>query len=452
MKLRKIAALTLSGLMAASLTACVGDTPTQTTAATAAATEAAVTAAEESKDETAAPEKAEDGSASSVKIGCIFPISGGSAEMGNLFKLGIQMAVDEFNDNGGVKSMGGASIELVWADSAGDPATGVTEIERLIVEQDVDCLLGPYNSNVGASTAPVAERYGVPYLLTNSNVDSILTNDYKYVFRANHANSDAAKNMVDQVVYMGEKNGSPVQSVAIVAENSDWGIGMAEALKPLCEAAGIKCDIVETFSTNAADMSNIVIKLKEAKPDIVFAMCYLSDAQLLTTQMKEYGVKSTIFADGAGFVTSTYLESAGDLAEGNFATAGWDVGAVEYKGAAAAALNDKFKTDYSGGQDLNEFSASGWLNASVMLSAIERAGSADKEAIREALQSTDIGPNDHELSLHAYEGIKFGEVRGMTNQNIYSGKLIIQVQDGKYVLIGPNTLVTEDKFNWPVEH
>ena len=451
MKLRRIAALALSGLMAASLTACVGDTPTQTTAATTAATEAAATTATESKDEPAEPEETKE-AASSVKIGCIFPISGGSAEMGNLFKLGIQMAVDDFNANGGVKSMGGAPIELVWADSAGDPATGVTEIERLIVEQNVDCLLGPYNSNVGASTAPVAERYGVPYLLTNSNVDSILTNGYKYVFRANHANSDAAKNMVDQVVYMGEKNGNPAQSVAIVAENSDWGIGMAEALKPLCEEAGIKCDIVETFSTNAADMSNIVIKLKEAKPDIVFAMCYLSDAQLLTTQMKEYGVKSTIFADGAGFVTSTYLESAGDLAEGNFATAGWDVGAVEYKGEAAAALNDKFKTEYSGGQDLNEFSASGWLNASVMLNAIERAGSTDKEAIREALQSTEIGPDDQELSLHAYEGIKFGEVRGMTNQNIYSGKLIIQVQDGNYVLIGPNTLVTEDKFIWPVEH
>lgn len=385
-----------------------------------------------------------------VRVGVLLPFSGGSAAMGAEFEAGIQMAVDNYNAAGGLSSMGGAQIELVWADSASDPQTGVTEIERLITEENVVALLGPYNSNVGASTAPVAERYGVPYLLTNANADSILEGDYRYLFRANHANSDAAQNMIDFCLAMSER-GPEITSAAIVADNSDWGVGMAECLQELCDENGITCEVNEIFETNASDMSSIVIKIKEADPDIVFAMCYLSDAQLLTSTMNEYQVDSLIFADGSGFVTSDYLEFAGEAAEGILATNGWHVGLCEYKGEVATQLNEQYKTEYSNGVDLNEFSASGWLNATIMCEVINNAGAADREAIRDAMAAFKVDDTDYALSLHAYEGIEFTNVRTMCNQNKYSGKVITQCQNGEYVLVGPTTLVTSDNFIWPVE-
>ena len=385
-----------------------------------------------------------------VRVGALLPFSGGTAAMGAEFKAGMEMAVKNFNEAGGVKSMGGAQIELVWGDSAGDPQTGVTEIERLITEENVVAMLGPYNSSVGASTAPIAEKYGVPYLLTNSNADSILEVDYKYVFRANHANSDAAKNMVDFCKDMSAR-GPEIKKAAIVADNSDWGVGMAECLKELCAENGIECNVCEIFETNASDMSSIVIKIKQDDPDIVFAMCYLSDAQLLTSTMSEYQVDATIFADGSGFVSSDYIEFAGEAAEGLLATNGWHVGLCEYKGEVATQLNEQYKTEYSNGVDMNEFSASGWLNATIMCEVIENAGAADREAIREALANFNVDSSDYALSLHAYEGIEFGQVRTMYNQNKYSGKVITQVQDGQYVLVGPTTLVKSGNFIWPVE-
>ncbi|MGI6739479.1 MAG: ABC transporter substrate-binding protein [Christensenellales bacterium] len=346
--------------------------------------------------------------------------------------------------------MGGAEIELVWADSAGDPQTGVTEIERLITQSNVSALLGPYNSSVGASTVPIAEKYGVPYLITNSNADEILHGEHKYAFRANHANSDAAKNMVDFTLAMSER-GPEIKKVAIVADNSDWGVGMAEALKDLANENGLECNVYEIFETNSADLSPIVIKIKQDKPDIVYAMCYLADAQLFTSTMAEYRVDSLIFADGAGFVTSDYLSFAGDAAEGILATNGWHVGLTEYKGEVATALNEQYKTEYSDGTNMNEFSASGWLNATIMCEIIERAGSADREEIRTALANFKVDDTDYSLSLHAFQGIDFQEVRGMINQNIYSGKIITQCQNGEYVLVGPTTLVKTGNFIWPVK-
>jgi branched-chain amino acid transport system substrate-binding protein len=388
--------------------------------------------------------------AETVKVGVLLPFSGGSAAMGQEFEAGMKMAVSNFNAAGGVKSMGGAEIELVWADSAGDPQTGVTEIERLITQSNVSALLGPYNSSVGASTVPIAEKYGVPYLITNSNADEILHGEHKYAFRANHANSDAAKNMVDFTLAMSER-GPEIKKVAIVADNSDWGVGMAEALKDLANENGLECNVYEIFETNSADLSPIVIKIKQDKPDIVYAMCYLADAQLFTSTMAEYRVDSLIFADGAGFVTSDYLSFAGDAAEGILATNGWHVGLTEYKGEVATALNEQYKTEYSDGTNMNEFSASGWLNATIMCEIIERAGSADREEIRTALANFKVDDTDYSLSLHAFQGIDFQEVRGMINQNIYSGKIITQCQNGEYVLVGPTTLVKTGNFIWPVK-
>ncbi len=385
-----------------------------------------------------------------VRVGVLLPFSGGTAAMGAEFEAGMKMAVNNFNEAGGVESMGGAQIELVWGDSAGDPQTGVTEIERLITEENVVALLGPYNSSVGASTAPIAEKYGVPYLLTNSNADSILEGEYNYVFRANHANSDAAQNMVDFCKDLSAR-GPEIKKAAIVADNSDWGVGMAECLQQLCAENGIECNVCEIFETNASDMSSMVIKIKQDDPDIVFAMCYLSDAQLLTSTMAEYQVDATIFADGSGFVSSDYIEFAGEAAEGLIATNGWHVGLCEYKGEVASQLNEQYKTEYSDGIDMNEFSASGWLNATIMCEVINNAGAADREAIREALANFKVDSSDYALSLHAYEGIEFTDVRTMVNQNKYSGKVITQCQNGEYVLVGPTTLVKSDNFIWPVE-
>ncbi|WRS27557.1 ABC transporter substrate-binding protein [Oscillospiraceae bacterium MB08-C2-2] len=440
--MKKLLALTMTLVLVFAMTAC-GSVPAAGSSGAAASGGTASTAASSTKTE----------NPSVVKIGILYPLSGSNAATGALQLAGVKMAVDNKNAAGGIESMGGAKVELVIADSTGQPEVGVTEIERLIVKEKVDCLVGPYQSAVGASTAPVADRYGVPYVLSNSNVDSILENGYTYVFRANHANSDAAKNMVEYITGISQKKGDPVKSVFIINETSDWGKGMAVELEKLSKEAGLEVKGVESFTTNAADMSGMVLKLKEADPDVCFVMMYLNDAVLFTNQMYELGCDVPLFADGGGYAVPDYIEKSGKLTEGVIATAGWHVGLLDYKPEAAAKLNEQFKKDYAptSGLDLDEYSASGWLNASVMLAALESAGTVDKDAIRDALANMDVPADDPLLTLHAFGGIKFGEVRTMTNQNPYSGKIIVQSIGGEYKLVGPLDLTGEKSPGyWPI--
>jgi branched-chain amino acid transport system substrate-binding protein len=124
-----------------------------------------------------------EAAANEVKIGVVLPLTGSSAEMGKLSKNGIELAINTINAQGGIKSLNGAKIVPTFADSTGKPEIGVTEIERLIVKDKVNALLGPYNSAVAAPTAEVAEKYSTPYMLTNAVADGILSKGYKYVDR-----------------------------------------------------------------------------------------------------------------------------------------------------------------------------------------------------------------------------------------------------------------------------
>jgi branched-chain amino acid transport system substrate-binding protein len=118
-----------------------------------------------------------------VKIGNVEPLSGPSASFGQQGKKAREMAVEEINAAGGIKSLGGAKLELIYADSKSDPNVGVTETERLINTDKVNIVTGCWNSGVTYPATAVAERYGVPFVVPVSVRDTITERGFKYVFR-----------------------------------------------------------------------------------------------------------------------------------------------------------------------------------------------------------------------------------------------------------------------------
>ena len=118
-----------------------------------------------------------------VKVGNILPLSGPSASVGQQAKYAREVAIDEINSAGGIKSLGGAKIEMVYADSKGDPTVGVAEAERLINTEKVNVLMGAWNSSVTYPSTAVAERYGIPFIVPVSVRDTITERGFKYVFR-----------------------------------------------------------------------------------------------------------------------------------------------------------------------------------------------------------------------------------------------------------------------------
>ena len=385
-----------------------------------------------------------------VKIGIVLPLTGSSAEMGKLSKNGIELAINTINAQGGIKSLGGAKLVPIYADSAGKPETGVTEIERLIVKDKVNALLGPYNSNVAAPTAEVAEKYSLPYMLTNAVADGILQKNYKYVWRANQSSSGNAIDLIGFLSDIGKKTGKPVKSIALVYESTDWGSSSAEALKKTAKEAGIEVVASMDYPANTADMTSIVVKLKSVNPEVVIPMSYLNDALLFTRTAAEMKLNSAILAGGGGFSAPAFVEKAGKSADHVMTLSGWDPDILGSKSEVSKKLNADYKAKY--GSDFSEYSANAWMSAMVLFDAIERAGNLKPEAIKAALDATDIKGNHVALSLHPYEGIKFSqEVRGMKSQNTYARQIIVQVQNGKFRMVWPfNTAPKDVKFTWPI--
>ncbi|MDR3588848.1 MAG: ABC transporter substrate-binding protein [Negativicutes bacterium] len=385
-----------------------------------------------------------------VKIGIVLPLTGSSAEMGKLAKNGIELAINTINANGGIKSLGGAKIVPIYADSAGKPETGVTEIERLIVKEKVQALLGPYNSNVAAPTAEVAEKYSMPYMLTNAVADGIMQKGYKYVFRANQSSSGNAIDLIGFLTDLGKKTGKPVKNIALVYESTDWGSSSAEALKQVAKEAGIEVVAALDYPANTADMTSVVVKLKSVNPEVVIPMSYLNDALLFTRTAAEMKLNSAILAGGGGFSAPAFVEKAGKSAEYVMTLSGWETDILGGKPEGSKKLNDEYKAKY--GSDFSEYSANAWMSAMVLFDAIERAASVKPEAIKAALDATDIKGNHVALSLHPYEGIKFNqEVRGMKSQNVYARQIITQVQNGKFRMVWPFDTAPKDvKLTWPI--
>lgn len=384
------------------------------------------------------------GDSNTVRIGVLMPNSGDAVNAGTRQRAGIEMYINNYNEAGGIKSLGGAKIEMVFADTTSKPDVGVTEIERLIQQEKVSCVIGPYQSSVGAATAPIAEKYQIPYMLVNSTEDSILQKGYKHVFRANHATGNNAEAIVEMAIALGEKNGKRPKTFAIVAENTDWGNGTLTAVTNYINNNHSDIEIVvsESYQANTADMSSIINKIKAANPDVVVPCSYVNDALLFTQQMADYKLNNTIVSSGSGFAAGDFIEKAGKNAEYIYGSTGWNSGLLPLLGEEATAINEQYKGIM--GFDMDEFSANGYIGAAVMVDAIERAASTDPAAIQQALLDTNIEPGHPALALHPYKGIQFGETLGMQNQNIHSAVTMTQILDGEFVVVYPLEMLGEE--------
>ncbi|MDI9505682.1 MAG: ABC transporter substrate-binding protein [Bacillota bacterium] len=385
-----------------------------------------------------------------VKIGVILPFSGGSAATGELQMRGIQMYADRVNNNGGIKSMNGAKIVLVKADTMGLPEVGVTEMERLIAENaDMAAIIGPYQSGVGAATVPIAEKYGMPYMIVNCTTDSVLGDpNVKYSFRANLSNLNMSYTFIDLFKAFNEIKPDSCRKIAMVYESTDWGSGVYNnTVNYVVEPAGVELVMAEAFDSGMADFSAIINKLKASGADVVIPAMYLSDAILFTTQMYEYDCNIPIVAQGGGFTVSEFYPSVGELANYLFSNSPWTPDIVNSRSEEAQQIRADYIEQY--GLDLTEYEVNGWLGMGVLADALERCASTDHDTLAAAMLATNLTPDDDPLMFHDYTGVTFGTVNGnIYNQNTQANACAMQFFDGMYKYV---TCSADDPVMvWPV--
>jgi branched-chain amino acid transport system substrate-binding protein len=237
--------------------------------------------------------------------------------------------------------------------------------------------------------------------------------------------SDFANNYMEFLSDL-KKAGHPAGNIAVVYENTDYGTSVAGTVRDAAKAHGINVVADIAYNANGADVSAQVLQLKQKHPDAVVFISYTSDSILYMKTMKSLDYLPTfIIGDDSGFSDPAFISAVGNLSEGVLNRSAWNVGA---KDSTTWRINEMYKAKT--GHDLDDTSGRDMQAAFTLLEAINRAGSTKPEAIRAALQATDLKA---EQLMMGYRGVKFDS----TGQNTLAATYLIQLIGGTYVAVWP---------------
>ncbi len=363
-----------------------------------------------------------------VAIGVILPLSGDLSDKGRDSSRGVILAIEEINAAGGIESMGGAKVEAVFADSAGDTGTGIKQVEHLINNEKVCAVIGAYQSSVTKSATLTAEKLKTPFIVEMAIADVITERGFRYTFRIAPKASDYGKVQVEFLDSLGSTSGYTVKKVALIHENTDFGTAAALAQKEALRQHGMELAAeISYVAEGVTDLHQQVNDLLASQPDAILEAAYLSDSVLIKRELSASGMDIPMVDSAGGTVSPEYVESLGVLAEGSFTV-------VEYSkyDESGAALNNRFKERFN--VDINGDSAYAYQAVWLLKEALEKAGSADREALRRELATTDMPSGPH-MILPA-ERLRFNK----DGQNEYAPLFISQIQNGEMVPVWPSDI------------
>ena len=388
--------------------------------------------------------------ADDVVIGAIYPLTGNAAQIGADARNAIDTISEIINGahepvpmllgaGGGLPKLGGAHIRVVFADHQNDPQKARAEAERLITQEHVSALIGSYTSATAATISQVADRYEVPYLAMDNSSPSLNQRGLKWFFRTSPHDEMFTAAMFDFFKEVGAKTGRPVRSVALFYEDSIFGADSAGVQRKMAAANGIKVAADIKYRANSPSLSTEAQQLKAADADVMMPSSYTSDAILIMRSMQEIGyTPKAVMAQAAGFQEQAFLTGTGKLADGIFSRSSFALDAAKSR-PAIPVVNGMYRA--RAGKDLNDNTSRQIVAVQVLADAINRAGSAKPDDVRQAMLTTDIAGKD---TIMPWKGIKFDA----TGQNTEATPVIQQVVDGVYHTVYPaDVAVMEPTWN-----
>jgi branched-chain amino acid transport system substrate-binding protein len=387
--------------------------------------------------------------ADSVKIGVLMPLTGNAGAAGQASKAAIEVAADIVNNahpelgniplaaGAGLPHLAGAKLEVVFVDHQGNPSLAQQLATRLVTEDKVNALMGAYQSSCTFTATPVAERYGIPFMVGDSTALNITSRGFKYVFRATPIATDFARTYMRFFADM-KKESKAIDSIAIVNENTDYGTSVGDAIEAEAKKGNVPVAIRIPYSASSTDVSAQVLQLKDKKPDVTIFISYTADSILYIRTLKNFDYKpAMVLGDDSGFSDPSFIPAIADIGQGLMNRSAWDIGkpsSTTYK------INEMYKAKT--GRDLDDTSGRNMQAFLALAEAIDRAGSTDPDKIRDALAKTDLNPDQ---LMMGYQGIKYDQ----TGQNILASTYLIQLHGNKYELVWPEKTATS-KLQWPM--
>lgn len=361
------------------------------------------------------------GASDTLKVGVVGPRTGGAAATGQAFEEGIRLATDYVNAKGGVLNK---KLEIIFEDTAGSPDKAASGFERLVTRDKVVMVLGESHSSAALAEIEVANRLQVPFMVVEAWADPITAKNYRYVFRAGPSNSGVVNDTIAKWV-VAEK----FKKVAIVAENTDWGLGIAELTVKALDAAGIQHESLVT-ERKSQDHYMELTKIKAFDPDVVLAFVYGTGLHYFVAQAGEVGLTpKAVILDGAGppSLWPDFWPNVGD-----YGNKECFVSSMHEK-VELTALATEFRKSYEKafGKAPTDYKSRSMFDAILIAAdAINRAGSVDAEKLVGALEKTDLTVTRGKARFGLEKG-------GPEYHHWMPPMLVIQWQDKEQVVLFP---------------
>ncbi len=389
-----------------------------------------------------------------VKIGITIPLSGAAATTGLEIKYGYDLAAEIINGEfpelealglpfaakRGIPNLGGAKLELIYTDHQSSPERALGEVDRLVTRENVAVIAGAFQSAVTATASQAAERLRVPFVTPESTAPSLTQRGFKWFFRLTLDDDGICERLFRFLADVKDKRGAKIRNVALVNENTLWGADAAKAMRKYAAQYGLNVVEDVLYPSGTAEVTSIAARIKASKPDVILHSSYVSDAILYVTTYQELDVVPTgaILANGTGFVDPAFIGALGKSAEFVMSRENWakDLGG---KNELIKTVNEMFEKRYR--MSMSGNSSRPFVSLFVIADALNRAGTVDRTAVRDALRTTDF---PEKSLIVPWRGVKFDE----KGDNIYSDIIVVQCINGVYKTVWPFRLASTDLV-WP---
>lgn len=361
-----------------------------------------------------------------IRFGAPLPITGPLAPEAVKQQMGYNLWAEEANKAGGI-NVGGKKykVEIVYGDYQSNTPRSVQTTEQMITQDNVNFMFGPFGSGAAKAASTISEKYKMPTIAASASSSQVYDQGYKYLFGTFTPNDTLTTPLTGIV----KAKAPDVKKIAILARNDLFPLAIAQEMEKSAKAGGLEVVYFEKYAINTLDHSATLSQIKSLAPQWVFITGYTNDLLLIRKQMVDQQMKAPVVTMIAGPAYQDFIEAAGQSAE-NISSASWWHPAEQYDGKDIFGKTSNFvrlfKTKYNSEPDYGQASAA--VSGALFQLAIEKAGTLDRDKVRDALASLDV--------MTFWGPVKFG-ANGQINS---LEPPVFQIQNAKPVVLFPEAI------------
>ena len=361
-----------------------------------------------------------------IRFGAPLPITGPLAPEAVKQQMGYNLWAEEANKAGGI-NVGGKKykVEIVYGDYQSNTPRSVQSTEQMITQDNVNFMFGPFGSGAAKAASTISEKYKVPTIAASASSSQVYDQGYKYLFGTFTPNDTLTTPLTGII----KAKAPDVKKIAILARNDLFPLAIAQEMEKSAKASGFEVVYFEKYAINTLDHSATLSQIKSLAPQWIFITGYTNDLLLIRKQMVDQQIKAQVVTMIAGPAYQDFIEVAGQSAE-NISSASWWHPAEQYDGKDIFGKTSNFvkvfKAKYNSEPDYGQASAA--VAGALFQMAIEKAGSLDRDKVRDALATLDV--------MTFWGPVKFG-ANGQINS---LEPPVFQIQDAKPVVLFPEAI------------